>query len=196
MTENDTNNADEQVTENVAEDMSDLERRAVEEAAEAAAQAQRPLLSRIFRSTMVRILVIAVIAVIVLVIIANAVYSSMRAQRSQKIPVDIYPNALLVSKHDTPVSDEQVYSTTDSFQDVYNFYADRMGNKVGEGNGCMQLYLATPESQDPGKVAGRCLLYDSILDVEQSLSVQIDYEFDPGGKTGKTMIVIERSWRN
>jgi hypothetical protein len=196
MTENETNDADERVTENVAEDMSDLERRAEKQAAEQAAQAQRPLLSRIFQSVMVRILVIALIVVVVLVIVANTVYSSMRAQRSQKIPVDIYPNALLVSKRNLPNSDNQVYSTTDSLQDVYDFYFTRMGASNADGTGCMKLYLATPESEDPGKVAGRCLSYDSLLDADQLLSIQINYEFDPGGKTGKTMIVIERSWRN
>ncbi len=197
MTKKRTTSTDEQVTENVAEDMSDLERRAAEQAAQAADQAQGSLLTRVFRSVVVRILVITVIALVVLLIVANTVYSSMRAQRSQKIPVDIYPNALLVSKRATSVSDNQVYSTTDSFQDVYNFYANRIrGTDADDTNGCKKVYSGTEPSEEPGMVAGRCLLYDSILDADQLLSVQISYEADPGGRNGKTVIVIERTWRN
>jgi hypothetical protein len=199
MTKKGTTSTDEQVTENVAEDYSDLEQRAARQAAEEAAQAQQPLLARLFRSVVVRFLVFVVIAIVVLLIVANTVYSSMRAQRSQKIPVEIYPNALLVSKRTTSVSDNQVYSTTDSFQVVYDFYDSRIrGAGADDTNGCKQIdvSMGTLVPDEPAKIVGRCLVYDSILDADQLLSVQISYEADPGGKSGKTMIVIERTWRD
>jgi hypothetical protein len=144
----------------------------------------------VLRNPLVRIVLVGIIAVIVLILILIVVVVSMRAAHNRPIDAAVYPNAHLVTKSATGQSDVQTYATADSVQDVLKFY-DGWINKDDE-NGCKKIYHDTEASEEPGKVSGRCVISNSFLDSTQYLSIQIDYVSD--GQTGKTIILIERSW--
>jgi hypothetical protein len=116
----------------------------------------------------------------------------MKAQHNQPIDFVVYPNAQLVDKSAKAQSDSQTYSTTDSPQQVLNFYSDHVNKD--DGNGCQKIYLGKQISEDLGQYVGRCVVSSSLLDAGQVLAVKIDYVLDADGKSGKTIIQIDRSW--
>jgi hypothetical protein len=144
----------------------------------------------VLRNPLLRVVLIGIIAIILLVLALIIAVVSMRAAHNRPIDVAPYPNAQLVTKREAAQSDSQTYSTTDSVQSVLAFY-DGWINK-DDGNGCKKIYQGTTASEEPGKVSGRCVVSNSLLDSTQYLSIQIDYVSD--GQTGKTIILIERSW--
>ncbi len=144
----------------------------------------------VLRNPFVRIVLIGFVAIILLILILIVAVFSIRAAHNHPVDVVIYPNAHLVTKSEKEQSDSQTYSTTDSVQDVYAFY-DRWINK-DDGNGCKKIYNGPEASEEPGKVSGRCVISNSLLDSTQYLSIQIDYVTN--GQIGKTIIQIERSW--
>ncbi len=147
---------------------------------------------RIFRSSILRLVVFALIAVILLVVISNVAIRVMKAQRNQPIDFTVYPNAKLVTKSAHRQSDSQTYSTTDSPQQVLNYYSDHLSKD--EENGCKKIYLDKEVSDALGHYVGRCAVSSSLLDAGQLLAIKIDYVLDADGKTGKTIIQIDRSW--
>jgi hypothetical protein len=157
------------------------------------AETDRPGLGGILRKPLVRILLLSVGAAVVLFIVANVALSAMKSQRGKPIDVVVYPNAQLVTKNQQPRSDSQTYSTSDSVQQVLNFYIERYRISNLEADGCKKIYWTSPNSEEPGKVSGRCSVSDSMLEVSQSLSIRIDHVKGADG-TGKTVILIERTW--
>ncbi len=147
---------------------------------------------RIFRSPILRLVVLALVAVVLLFVISNIAIRVMKAQRNQPIDFTVYPNATLVTKSAGPQSDSQTYSTTDSPQQVLNYYSDHLSKD--DGNGCQKIYLGKQASEELGQYAGRCVVSNSLLDAGQLLAIKIDYVRDTDGKSGKTIIQIDRSW--
>jgi hypothetical protein len=117
----------------------------------------------------------------------------MKSQRGKPIDFVVYPNAQLITQDKKARSDSQTYSTVDSVQQVLNFYIDKYRISNLESDGCKKIYWSTPISEEPGKVSGRCSVSDSLLEVSQSLSIRIDHVKGADG-TGKTIIIIDRTW--
>jgi len=145
-----------------------------------------------FRSPLLRLVVFGLIAIVLLVIISNVAIRVMKAQRNQPIDFVAYPNAQLVTKSAKTQSDTQTYATADSPQKVLEFYTDHLNKD--DGNGCQKIYLGKQVSEDLGQYAGRCVVSNSLLDAGQLLAVKIDYVLDADGKSGKTVITIDRTW--
>jgi hypothetical protein len=144
----------------------------------------------VLKNPLVRIVLIGTIALILLVLILIITIVALRSAYSHPLEVAVYPNAQLVTKSEKGQSDLQTYSTDDSVQDVLGFYESRISTQ--DGNGCKKIYIGKEVSEEPAKVSGRCIVSNSLLDATQSLSIRIDYA--PDGTTGKTIILIERTW--
>jgi hypothetical protein len=144
----------------------------------------------VLRNPLVRIVLIGIIAIIVVILVLIVSVFSMRAARNRPLDVATYPKASLVTKKEGAQSDSLTYATTDSVQDVLAFYDSKIAKD--DTNGCKKIYSGTEVSEEPGKVSGRCVLSNSFMDSAQNLSIQIDYVSD--GQSGKTIILIERSW--
>ncbi len=188
ITDDELNSADEQYREEEADNQAQYMAQA--EAADAATGSR---LSWLWRSTIVRIVIIAVFVFIVAVVVGSLIYSSTRAQRGQQLSVDIFPGASLVGKRTTPNSDTQTYATTASFQTVYDFYLQHI--TASDGSGCQKVYTGKAVSEAPGQVAGKCFILNAFQDANQFLSVSIQTQLTPDGKPDKTLIVIDRSWK-
>ena len=103
----------------------------------------------------------------------------------------VYPGAQLASKQDLGKGDRQIYATSDSVQDVLNFYVEKLG-KDDQDPRCRKIYTTDPPSEDPGKYFGRCAVDNSMLGTSQTLQISIGLQ-NTSGKV-QTTIVVERSW--
>jgi hypothetical protein len=143
-----------------------------------------------FRSPLIRIMLIGFVAIILLILIVVVSALVMRSGLNHPIDVVTYPNAQLVTRTASQLSDLQTYSTTDPFQQVFSFY-DQSIHK-DDGSECKKIYSGAQASEEPGQVSGRCMVSHTFMDTMQFLSIKIDYV--PDGNTGKTIILIERTW--
>jgi hypothetical protein len=154
-----------------------------------------PSTSQPRRRPFVRFLLFSAGVIIALVILTVIGVSSLRSSRNQPIGVDAYPGAAVVSKSASGQNDKVVYETPATVRQVLDFYAQKFGYADQQNtDGCRITYLTDPGAEQPGKYNGRCVVSNSMLDVSQFLSIKIDYVAEADGKTGKTLISIDRTW--
>jgi Tfp pilus assembly protein PilE len=153
------------------------------------------------RGGALRLLLTAVAIVGVLLAAAVVVYNNTRASRSQPIEIDLYPNAALISESKTAQSDERVLATTDSLDQVYAFYVQRLGElpemTSGElaedrSQGCRKVYAGGEKTEEVGQVSARCFIDNSSNDVTQFVRLTISRD----AAETPTQIVYQRAWGN
>jgi len=154
----------------------------------------RPRGPALLRSPFIRIALVAIIVLVLFVVLANVSISMMKSARSQPISFDVYPGAVQVNQTKSDGADSQTYETTDSVQQVLNFYVQKFGSMASGENGCRKFYKDATPSEDPGHYWGACIVSDSVLDVSQILRIRIDSTPASNGQPGKTTFVIQRSW--
>ncbi len=154
-----------------------------------------PSASQPRRRPFLRFLLFSVGVIIALLILVGVGVSLLRSSRNQPIGVDAYPGAAVVNKSASAQTDSVVYETPATVRQGLDFYAQKFGYADQQNtDGCRITYLTDPGMEQPGKYNGRCVVSNSMLDVTQVLSIKIDYAPDADGKTGKTLISIDRTW--
>lgn len=138
-------------------------------------------------------------AVVATVVIALIVSSSQRAARSTPIEIEMFPNLTLVSENKTPSSDLRYFVTSAPIDEVYAFYAARLGalafrtgGELGEDvtRGCRKIYQDEPPREEPGRYFGRCFVDNSQGGLTHRLLLTIVYE----PETRQTRLEMRREW--
>jgi hypothetical protein len=145
-------------------------------------------------SRAVRYFVIGVGILIVLVALVLLGISLLKSSHSQPIAFDVYPGAKVVGTSTSEGADVTVYVTQDSIQKVYDFYLGRMPPSSDNVEGCQKIYLDKTPSEAPGHWFGGCMADNSVLNVQQSLSIKINYQTLDGSTTPQTVIEVRRNW--
>ncbi|HVO43524.1 MAG TPA: hypothetical protein VMT34_12915 [Aggregatilineales bacterium] len=147
------------------------------------------------------------VVVVVVVVVGLVVYLYLRATHSTPLPFEAYPHATLVAKQTVNShSDAVTYTTTDSVQDVLNFYYGLYGQaqhpilpngNLDESNaqdtGCVKVYTEDKPSEAPGHYFGRCIVEDPFGDLTRTLTIAINHQVN-ADKTTQTAIQIKRFW--
>lgn len=152
----------------------------------AARRSSGVLSSRMFRMGLIALGVFVLVAIAAVVVV-----SVMTSSRNQPPGFDVYPGAQIIDKQQTVSSDRQLFTTSDSVQDVLNFYNQKLG-KVDGADQCSKTYLTDPPSEDPGKYRGRCVVDNSLLSTSQVLKITVVYQSINGANM--TVILVERNW--
>ena len=146
----------------------------------------------LLRSRPIRILLLSVGAVIICLLVMAVALDLFKSSRNQPMGVDVYPGATLVSEEAQPNFDRRFYSTSDTVQQVLNFYAGRLPKD--DINGCKKIYTDKTPSEQPGHYFAQCVVDNSVLDISQRLSITINYQAEKGTQNFKTFFAVERNW--
>jgi hypothetical protein len=129
-------------------------------------------------------------------LISFVAFNVFKGTRSSPIAFEQYPGSQLVREKNDAFSDQKLFSTTASVQDVYSFYVERFPKSSDDTNGCKKIYTDQPPSEEPGHWFGRCVLDNSMLDVSQRLTITINYQPLDGSSEPRTYYGVERQWGN
>ncbi len=138
----------------------------------------------------------AVIATIVIVVI---VFNAQRAARSAPIEIEMFPNLTLISATEYESSDVRYFVTDAPIDQVYNFYAARLGalafrssSELGEdvSRGCRKIYQDEPPREVLGRYFARCFVDNSQSDLTHRLLLTIVYDLD----ARQTRLEMRRDW--
>ena len=141
----------------------------------------------------VRLLSALVLFVVICVILVFGAISVLRSSRNGPINVDVYPGAATVKVVKNYSNSSILYSTTDSVQQVLNFYNGRLP-KDESIEGCKKIYTDDKPSEEPGHFYARCIVDNSQLDVSQLMMITINYQAVDGTNKKETRILIEQQW--
>jgi len=138
----------------------------------------------------------AVVAVVVIVVIA---FNAQRAARSAPIEIEMFPNLTLISATEYQNSDVRYFTTDAPIDQVYNFYATRLGalafrsgGELGEDvtRGCRKIYQDEPPREELGRYFARCFVDNSQSDLTHRLLLTIVYDLD----VRQTRLEMQRDW--
>ena len=77
-------------------------------------------------------------------------------------------------------------------QKVLDWYTARLPKD--DTNGCKKIYTDAKPSEEPGHYRGVCVVDNSLLDVNQRVSITINYQAATGSSDYKTYVLIQRLW--
>lgn len=146
-----------------------------------------------------KVLFIALGAAIAIVVIAAIAFNAQRAARSAPIEIEMFPNLTLVSETRSESSDVRHFATSAPIDEVYNFYATRLGalafrsgGELGEDvtRGCRKVYQDEPPREELGRYFARCFVDNSQSDLTHRLLLTIVYDLD----ARQTRLEMRRDW--
>jgi hypothetical protein len=129
-------------------------------------------------------------------LISFVAFNVFKSTRSSPLAFEQYPGSQLVRENQTAYSDQKLFSTTASVQDVYNFYVERFPKSSDDTNGCKKIYTDQPPSEEPGHWFGSCVIDNSVLDISQQITITINYQPLDGSNELRTYYGVERRWGN
>ncbi|MEP7288281.1 MAG: hypothetical protein ABI947_21225 [Chloroflexota bacterium] len=159
---------------------------------EAQDDAEPSFVSGLLQSRPIRILLLSLGAAIICLLLVAIGLNLFKSGHNQPVGVEVYPGATLVTQETQAGFDRRFYSTSDSVQQVLNFYAGRLPKD--DINGCKKIYTDKTPSEEPGHYFAQCVVDNSVLDVSQRLSISINYQAEEGTQNFKTFFAIERNW--
>lgn len=141
----------------------------------------------------VRFFIIGVVILVVLFVVVLVGISLFKSSHSQPIAFDVYPGAKVFASSTSTDGDVTIYTTQDPIQKVFDFYLGRMPPKE-DIEGCQKIYIDKTPSEEPGHWFGGCMTDTSVLNVQQNLSIKINYQTAQGSPTPQTFIEVRRNW--
>lgn len=156
----------------------------------------RPENKRFFQSTIVRLTLVAVVIVVVLAVAAVIGVYLYRSSRDKPLEVPIYPGATLVNSEKLYDGfDHQQYTSTDPFEKIEQFYADRKGMTCEPQYSLVEQVPAQTEPRKEGHIFTRCQIDHSGLGMTQYTTIMIQPVYDQDqNPTGQVTIDIQRHW--
>jgi hypothetical protein len=150
---------------------------------------------RLIGNSTVRLVIGALLLLVIFVVLVFTAVNVLRSSRNGPLPVDIYPGAQTIKNVRTDKTQSALYSTTDSVQQVFDFYNGRLP-KDEDIEGCKKIYTDAIPSEDPGHFYARCIVDNSQLDITQELMITVNFQLNPTTNTNQTVILIEQQWGN
>ncbi|PJF42212.1 MAG: hypothetical protein CUN50_05025 [Candidatus Thermofonsia Clade 1 bacterium] len=139
-----------------------------------------------------------IFAIVVIAILAT---NAQRAARSTPIEIEMFPNLRLVGESRSENSDMRYFTSDAPIDEVYNFYATRLGTlafrsggELGEdvSRGCRKIYQDEPPREEPGRYFARCFVDNSQSDMTHRLLLTIVYDLE----ARQTRLEMRRDWSN
>lgn len=146
-----------------------------------------------------KVLLVGLGAVAAASLITIFAFNAQRAARSAPIEIEMFPNLTLVSASKTHNSDLRYFSTSAPIDEVYNFYATRLGalafrtgGELGEDvtRGCRKIYQDEPPREELGRYSARCFVDNSQGDLTHRLLLTIVYDLE----ARQTRLEMRRDW--
>ncbi len=146
-----------------------------------------------------KVLFISLGAIGAAAIIALIAFNAQRSARSAPIEIEMFPNLTLVSESKTENSDLRFFSTSAPIDEVFNFYATRLGalafrsgGELGEDvtQGCRKIYQDEPPREELGRYFARCFVDNSQSDMTHRLLLTIVYDLE----ARLTRLEMRRDW--
>ncbi|MCS6870242.1 MAG: hypothetical protein RML95_04720 [Anaerolineae bacterium] len=145
-----------------------------------------------------KVLFVALGAAVTVAVIVILIVNAQRAARSAPLEIEMFPNLTLVSESRTSNSDLRYFVTSVPIDQVYNFYATRLGalafraGELGEdvSRGCRKIYQDEPPREELGRYFARCFVDNSQGDLTHRLFLTIVYDLE----ARQTRLEVRREW--